>query len=243
MAPFGGDEPCAPRAPGLGWGRGSRPGASPGRGAVGSGSGLTVPQASKAAPGAALGGSMQVLLGDATVSLLCSSSRSPHSQVSPPQAQSWPLRQSAEPELVWESSTCTSVCMDKTPPSPGHAPGNAEIQRTQRGHRGSPVPVTMSQCLAVVGTSQQGPHQRHIRIRHSAWPTARPGMSPRPRSVPPQGWVARWWHAGPGGGCFVQRGFVPRGRRHPWGWGSAEAKAGENAVGDGTKQGDVLHWE
>jgi len=55
--------PCTPRAPSLG----GHPGASLGHGAAGSG--LTVPWESRAAPAAALGGSMEVLLGDATFSL------------------------------------------------------------------------------------------------------------------------------------------------------------------------------
>lgn len=103
----------------------------------------------------------------------------------------------------------TNLQMDKPPPLPGHNPGDTEIQRPQRGHRGSPISVTVShcvRCLAVIGTSQQGPDQWHIHIHHVTWPMARPGMSPCPRAG---------WHGGiqgQAGGCSIQRGLVPRGR-------------------------------
>lgn len=84
-----GAEPYAPRAPGLGWGWGSCPGASLGHGEVGLGSGLMVPQVSRADPDAVLGGCVQVLLSDVTVSLPWSHGpERSWEHVSPPQTKS-----------------------------------------------------------------------------------------------------------------------------------------------------------
>lgn len=86
----------------FGVGMGQPPRSIPGCGVVGSGLGLMVLQASRAAPGAAFGGSMQVPLCDASISLPCS--HGPEhgwEHGSPPQAQFWPQRQPPGPEHVW----------------------------------------------------------------------------------------------------------------------------------------------
>jgi len=122
--------------------------------------------------------------------------------------------------------------VDRAPPSPGVTPGDAETRWLQEVMGGS-VPISTSQrvrCPAVTGASQQGPERQHVHLHRTTRSMAQPGASPHRRTVPRQS-----WHGGSQGqawGCSVHRGLVPRERQHPRGWGSAEAKAGEEAEGD-----------
>lgn len=77
------------------------------------------------------------------------------------------------------------------------------------------------QLLAHPGKDQTGGTSTSITPRGARHGRARalaPGQSHRRAG----------WHPGPGWG------LSPRGRRHPWGWGSAEAKVGAKAEGDRT---------